>query len=437
MNTSRRNQVFAQALVLAGLAGCGSPMLSHRVSEDDRSKPSEGVHYYLTKSKVSIPVSLKLKTCSPEIVVEVKISDPVVSPVADEKYEFRVTPRDAWGVFRAIDNASLTLTKDRRLAKAETKTTDKTFETLVAVAKALASGGGTTTAALVKGAPSPTPEPTPAPLSCIKRVSDALSEEKSLEATKVSLQKKEVEYLSAFSILADSGDAPKALRAFSAAIKRTAEQLTSLKKELSVDEEINLSSKDDATFIGTGELDISKWFDGAKDVKFSVNSIMVKPKTLTAISASEIDGLHQRAATNSGVLYRQGGSGEVTTTIAALGNSKQLKFADMNGASKSDNVSPFLQWGRWSYLPLDVGFLSSNAVAVTFDEWGVPASATWSAQPVGILEILNLYHAAVPVPKALPSQTDLDRAAILKRLLENCKNAPLETLPGYCTSILQ
>jgi hypothetical protein len=455
MFKSHTRELSLSVLGLSLLAGCASPMLSHRVTDEDRKKPSEGVHYYLTKSKVIIPVAIKLQKCEAGAVpiVQAVIADPVVSPVKDAEYEFRVTPKDAWGVFRAIDNASLTLTDDRRLAKAETKTTDKTLETLAALAKAAIAGpvGAITQAAVALNSDS-TPRLEPVQLDCKDVMNSLLADETKLGKALVSLQKKEIEYLDSKSKEVDPRDVSRTLASFAAAKKRTLEQIAEVKKALTVSDAIELElatpTKQVAGcsdgYCGTTPLDISDWFKGGTSVKFNPTAKMISSSNTPLLGVPEISALVQRAASTSGIVYRQDGIGTVTTTFASAdsGGKFLIKFEKESSRIKESEVSPFLQWGRWAFLPMDVGLLSSNSVAVTFDEWGVPKTASWSAQPVGLLEILNLYHAAVPTPKpvqsqAAPSQTEVDRAAILKKLLEICKDASSEAIPDFCTAILK
>jgi hypothetical protein len=454
MLNTHQKALLMSVVAMTALAGCASPMLSHRVTDEDRKKPSEGVHYYLTKTKVVIPVAIKLQKCEADgITVQAIIADPVVSPAKDANYEFRVTPTDAWGVFRAIDNASLTLTDDRRLAKAETKTTDKTLETLVALAKAVTATPATTFSSASTSPPEKgrSDERTLVP-NCKASVINLLIAEAKLDGAFKSLQKKEIEYLESKSKEVDPRDVSRTLGSFAAAKKRTIEQIDEVKKALTVSDAIELGLATPTKqlagcsdgYCGTTSLDISDWFEGDASVKFNPTAKMISSSNTPLLGEPEISALVQRAASTSGIVYRQDGAGTVTTTIGVDDPKGKfaIKFEKDAAKTKESPVAPFLQWGRWAFLPMDVGPLSSNSVAVTFDEWGVPKSASWSAQPVGLLEILNLYHAAVPAPKpvqsqAAPSQTELDRAAILKKLLEICKNAPSEAIPDYCTAILK
>jgi hypothetical protein len=455
MLNTHQKALLMSVVAMTALAGCASPMLSHRVTDEDRKKPSEGVHYYLTKTKVIIPVAIKLHKCEAGAVpiIQAVIADPVVSPVKDAEYEFRVTPTDAWGVFRAIDNASLTLTDDRRLAKAETKTTDKTLETLVALAKvAFAGPGGAVAPFIAPDADGKTAKPEPVKLACEEVVSNLLRNEASLVTSLKSLQENEIKYLKYKSNEADPRDVSRTLTSFAAAKKRILEQIAEVKKALTVSDAIELElatpTKQVAGcsdgYCGTTSLDISDWFKGGTSVKFNPTAKMISSSNIPLLGGPAISALVQRAASTSGIVYRQDGVGTVTTTFASAdsGGKFLIKFEKESSRIKESEVSPFLQWGRWAFLPMDVGPLSSNSVAVTFDEWGVPKTASWSAQPVGLLELLNLYHATVPTPKpvqsqAAPSQTEVDRAAILKKLLEICKDAPSEAIPDFCTAILK
>ena len=98
------------------------------------------------------------------------------------------------------------------------------------------------------------------------------------------------------------------------------------------------------------------------------------------------------------------------------------------------------QWGRLAIMPSDVGWLTSNSVKSSFDEWGVPKSASWTSTPASIAGLLGVASQADTLfnkkaPAADPAAEA--KADLLLRLLKICKDADPTAVPAFCAGLIK
>ena len=445
-------------LVVATLAGCAAPIKS-RADLGGATTTVEGIQYFLAKSKVSITVAARLDDCGdksksarPTVTLLAATSKSV--PAADTSAAFNISPRDAWNLFRSIDTAEINLTEDRRIASFSAAVTDKTVEVLTALVKSTSlftelAWQGVSLEKRQRDAAQP---PAPAPF-CTSAASEfVLARDRAISA----LDALRVSRSQLLATTTASRGFAETLLAIDLAIEKQRAVIDAAKARLTKSVELTLTpSTSDTTKTDQQIIDlVSGWFDGISPDTISFVATIERTGGSVDAGAASLD-----TAGAAGIFYRIPRTGVAVTinatrksasmsqlTVAIDGGSPieqatpEIPFELVVGSPLKLNVSPVkvAQWGRLAIMPSDVGWLTSNSVKSSFDEWGVPKSASWTATPASIAGLLGVASQADSLfnkkaPAADPAAEA--KADLLLRLLKICRDADPTAVPAFCAGL--
>lgn len=477
-------------LVIAMLfTGCAAPIKSRSETAAQQAMPLEGLQYFLTSASVEIPIAIRLENCGITSTDGVGSKPPRMTllrplvnqvPLADSEAAFVLSPKDAWNLFRAIEVTDITLTKDGRIASAASSVTDKTVEVLVDALKAIAGGPLAAFAA---------PIPRIVPGHCTEIAEEAVNA--------VFIAKKELEDLQRASRTLLTSNTygvgfDKTLATLNGAIDAQGLKVASLQEKvtkrgtlaltpshLSSHSEavvvidighhwIRNSERENCTALKATELakqgdpQLEGWMNRSLNLTSFRDCVVARAqfwRTTTQSDASR-SAMATVQSGASGIVYRLPAEAGVTlevqrTTGGARSIILALESADATNEAKparSDELAAGAkavfaglsatvpQWGRLAVMPSDVGFLTTNAVKTTFDEWGVPKTASWSASPVnipGLLGVVNQADSVFNKKTPAPDPAAKRQTEVLLRLLQICKDAPLTAIPDFCAGLVK
>jgi hypothetical protein len=432
------------------------------------------MRYFLTKSNVAVTVSARLDACvdavsgHPSPQVTILTPTVVARPASDTSTAYWISPTDAWNLFRSIDSAEIALTDDGRIASSSAKVTDKTVEVLSDLVK-VATGfpahllGGVPRvgvipeahiAAIVPDSAARLVTPKPIIVACTAAALELVT--KRAEASKQAAS-----LVAARSAVLQGRVAKEGMRETVATIDEaiTKQKLTiqALESRLTKSVTLRLSPKtDDLSFSVTEPIDLaSGWLVGGVQDGLVVNATI--SRTAAARSAETSDEGKDAA----GIYYRLPSSeipakisvtrnATVSTVPVAIDEVDLLTAANPKGPAllapggkyetETDPVR-MMQWGRLALMPSDVGWLTSNSVKTSFDEWGVPKSASWSATPATIPSLLGIVNQADAAfgrkPSAPANPVAEQQTEVYLRLLQICKDASPASIPAFCASLVK
>jgi len=455
-----RRQTIAIGAAFA-IAGCATPFQSHVY---DESPTTRGFVYRLTSSSTEVKFGVRLTDCAPTLNFEVLPPAVNPTPVADEKYRFRIDPAESANVFKTLDEAKITLTADGRLASAAAKTTDEILP-LVGKALEVAFTGMTLSPADVQRAK----VARQVAHECTDAANSALTLRNDLVNAKQVLLARQQTYIASSSFDQSSSGILRAFTSATADIdKRIADADAAITSSVTVVLKPDADSK--IPFVGAAFVDpAAAWkkdaspsavkFDGTKCKCGSLSNGTL----LFCASLSPAKGVatpHPPSpadlAKSEGIFYRIPAVGTVTMTGQTCSNaatalnkqnvapraSRKLRSTPPDNASPEALGSvdvPVPQWGPVSILSGNFGPFASAGVQFEFDEWSVPKSVTWSAQNGGLAGLLGFagqVQAQRAAANAPVDPADALRASLLQRLLESCLNAPATALPDYCAGLV-
>ena len=491
MNASTR--MLSPLAIVAALSGCAVPIVS-RV--DEGSGPLEGVQYFLTASEITATVSVRLESCSPARLLILKPTL-AAAAVADDSSTFYITPRDAWNLFRAVDVAEVTLTPDHRLGTASAQVTDKTVEVLGELIDNVASlMSGALENVQIKNLIDTHKKIIDAEPAgrCTTAAHKLVKARKEAESILALLKARRTALLSTAAVSQGFGDTVTAL---DAAIKAQQDAVNDFKTKLTKSAQITVTPKFDAPELSPATepaavavIDLLHGWFGSRTpdsactrTSSSVDDCLVASLKLVAPGAvctradkAECNDTQRsekyRAYTDkaraqkaafaspsySGLVYRIPESTGATLVVGRNGGNAAIEIGLESGdpaqqasfkmpaslpVGKAQEFKlgppvPVPQWGRIAGVPSDVGYLTSNSVKVSFDDWGVPKGVAYSATPATIPALIGLVkHAdAAFHPKAPPDDpAAASRGALLQQLLKYCLDAPADAVPSYCAGL--
>lgn len=467
--------IFAVISLCALLGGCAAPIISHDRSRElalGTGGTMEGFTYYLAKSTPKVVFRVRLEKCDTPTVT-VLAPDTTATAKADRAAQFRVTPTDAFNLFRSIES-KLTLTPDGRLGSASAISEDKTVAVLTQFIKDAAAVNRT----LSLFTRSPAPAVAVAQLLVPKCTDEAKWLVEQRDAALKALQKAT---FNESNFLADPKNfvtgVAEAQKTYAEALLRLKAKVDELNAKLTKSTAVALDvtagqdamSKEDFIDVTYG------WFEptigggcvitkkdgkdeivaGSNCLRFSA-AVARAPKPSSSTSAD-----FSPPVASSGVWYRQSAlhavEAQVSRNARASGAAHTIRVEmdterPLAMALPSANVlanEPIVidqtnvripQWGTLAKLPMDVGLMTNNEVRVEFDEWSVPKTVEWKVAPSTIPGLLGLVpQASAAFAKPAVDPTAALRGDLLTQLLQSCITALAtgSTLPSYCSSILK
>ena len=453
----KASRLALYGLVLTALAGCAAPIKS-RAEPGGSSATVEGFQYFLTKSKISVAVAVRLDDCGDKTalirpVVTLLAATSKALPVADTSAAFNVSPRDAWNLFRSIDTAQIDLTDDRRIASYSAAVTDKTVEVLTALVKAAGTFGLETFAFKQSRAVAQTPPAQPPANFCTPMARELIAARN--EATQALNDLRASRSLLLGTTTASRGFA-ETLTAIDGAIEKQRAVIEAAKTRLTKSVGLNLTpAASESTKSDDQTIDlVSGWFEGISPDMITFVATIDRKGGLPDAGAASFD-----TAGAAGIFYRIPPAGVPVTLNATRKSASmaQLTVA-IDGGSALEQATPDIppeirvgppqplsvspvkvaQWGRLAIMPSDVGWLTSNSVKSSFDEWGVPKSASWTSTPASIAGLLGVASQAdALLNKKTPAVDPAAeaKADLLLRLLKICKDADPTAVPAFCAGL--
>lgn len=460
------------ALMASLLGGCAAPIISHDRAQEagrDSAEPMEGFTYYLAKSTPTAVFRVRLENCQTPTVT-VLAPEVTANPKADRGARFRVSPADAFNLFRSIES-KITLTPDGRLGTAFARSEDKTIAVLTQFIKDAATarqafGAFSLTTPDSKAAPPPSP--------CTEEADLLVKQRNSALQALQSATQNESDFLAASASFKKG--VSESQKTFVDALTRLAAKVEELNSKLTKSVSIRLDvAPGQPSLVKDDYIDITHgWFapsmgGGCAVVKVGDKDVVVADDNCLRFSASmsapsgdaAAGGASKASATTSGVWYRQPVNVSLETRVgrdkragsqsrsvlveldteralsAALPSITNLTTGERVLASSPVKVP---QWGTLSRLPMDVGLLATNEVRVEFDEWSVPKSVEWKVAPSTIPGLLGLVpQASAAFAKPTTDPTAALRGDLLTQLLQACIAALASgaAVPSYCSSILR
>ena len=451
----KASRLALYGLVLTALAGCAAPIKS-RAELGGSSATVEGFQYFLTKSKISVAVAARLDDCGDKTalirpVVTLLAATSKSLPVADTSAAFNVSPRDAWNLFRSIDTAQIDLTDDRRIASYSAAVTDKTVEVLAALVKV--AGLWSPPSILSQSKEKKSKEQPQLEAYCTLAARELIAARN--EATQALNALRDSRSLLLRATTASRGFA-ETLTAIDSAIEKQRIVIDATKARLTKSVGLNLTpAASESTKSDTQTIDlVSGWFEGISPDMITFVATIDRKGGLPDAGAASFD-----TAGAAGIFYRIPPAGVPVTLNATRKSASmaQLTVA-IDGGSALEQATPDIppeirvgppqplsvspvkvaQWGRLAIMPSDIGWLTSNSVKSSFDEWGVPKSASWTSTPASIAGLLGVASQAdALLNKKAPAvdPTAEAKADLLLRLLKICKDADPTAVPAFCAGL--
>lgn len=462
--------VLVVTTICALLSGCAAPIISHDRSQEvarGGGGVMEGFTYYLAKSTPKVVFRVRLESCD-KPTVTVLAPETSATAKADRTAQFRVTPTDAFNLFRSFES-KLTLTTDGRLGSASAVSEDKTIAVLTQFIKDV--GAVTKMQAFSRSRDIPPPP-----------ASDCTEEAKWLvDQRDVALRALQKATANESAFLADPKNFQKgvaeAQKTYVEALTRLRAKVDELNEKLTKSTVITLDvAVGQDALLNEDFIDITHgWFalanaGGCVVAKANGKDVVVADSNCLRFSASVARPRSSSTShvaddtpsvATSGVWYRQPVSRPVEARVARqrlIGSTAQAIAVEIDSERPLATSLPssiFLvsgerlidqtavripQWGTLAKLPMDVGLLTNNEVRVEFDEWSVPKKVEWKVAPSTIPGLLGLVpQASSAFAKPTADPTAALRGDLLTQLLQACIAALAAgaTVPSYCSSILK
>lgn len=448
------------------LAGCAAPIRS-RIESAEGQSVGEGFRYYLTKTNVGVTVRARLDECGDRTdpkempVVTVLVPNVVAKPAADRSFAYWVSPKDAWNLFRSIDSAELTLTEDGRVATASAKVTDKTVEVLAEFVK---FGSGLRTVSLRSKLRDGFDTAQQLPEIVTKRsVSRCTDRARIVDDKRKNARTGLSDLLNVRASVLSSGAAAEGTRETIAVLDEAIAKQNALIAQFddaltrSITLWLSPTPQIDKFVSPREEIEIEAgWIEGGSGEKLSVVA-EISRKSVASLMPSEdltrdVSGVMYRVPPGGVPVFTKVSRGKVGSqnvrvdveefdplATSTISNDSQLRVN--SEYLHESNPVRVMQWGRLAVMPSDVGWLTSNSVKTTFDEWGVPKTSSWSATPAtipGLLGIVNQADAAFArKPAAAANPVAEQQTEVYLRLLQICKDAPPNAVPSFCASLVK
>jgi hypothetical protein len=478
------SKILPAVALMTLVMGCASPITSFRDSAG--SGALEGFTYRLTRSKVTLDVSLRLEGCNPLIVTLLPIKHSA-QPVGDPEYVFRIDPAASYNLLKSVSGTEVSLTHDGRLGSTKAKSEDSSVPLFTQLAQA---------AKLVLGRSLPEV----ADKSCTgltEEVGKLVTLRASLRKEKTNLVDSELKFISRTSQFTKDDEA--VLKAFGSARSAIESELAKVNDLLTKTVQIDLTprARDTAKSVVVGiDMDAGwgtskpeneectapkkrrKEVDGKPLLGANGKEIKVSVSSLGELNDSELpnDCLFLEARMNRsepfekvgeeifgasnqypGLLYRIPSIGAWTLHARDKSAGKfSLRFGSLLGDAASsfeinklvtndqgnirlnEGYARVAQWGRIGALRSDLSPIGTSGIDIEFDEWSVPKKVTWNAQAGGVAGLLGLGNQLEAARKKADAPTDPSvalKSELLVKLLTECVSANSNALPAFCSGL--
>ncbi len=465
--------VLVLTTICSVLGGCAAPIISHDRSQESHRTVGgamEGFTYYLAKSTPKVVFRVRLENCQTPTVT-VLAPETTATAKADSTAQFRVTPTDAFNLFRNLES-KLTLTADGRLGSASARSEDKTIAVLTQFLK---DAGTVSQLFQLKTTTEMAARATPPASPCSDEANWLVWQRDIALKTLQNATLNESDFLA--EPLSFKKGVAEAQKTYVDALTRLRAKVDELNMKLtkSTFVQLDVAASDDA-MTQEAFIDITHgWFEPGVAGGCAVARVNGKDDVVVADSnclrftasvkrpsgaPSALDS-GKPTPTTSGVWYRKPVKARVDAQVSRDRLPASVAVATM---VEIDGERPLLvalpsvptlvsggkaldpawvtipQWGTLARMPMDVGLLTTNEVRVEFDEWSVPKSVEWKVAPSTIPGLLGLVpQASAAFAKPTTDPTAALRGDLLTQLLQACIAALASgaTVPSYCSSILK